>query len=546
MKQNKTCPNCGDNHKNKRSDYCCKVKRLSCPNCNKVFDSKCNMRAKRFCSQKCSTQVKENECLLCGEPCKEKYCNREITITCKVCNKKHKTKCRNEKTIYCSGACAVKDPEIKKKIEATQFERYGSLAFNTEKQRKTMIERYGYSTPAKNEEVKKKSRETQLKNNGGVLAFNTPKQKETMLQKYGSEGRLGDPKELEKQQNIMLQRYGVKTPSEHPEFLKKAMNTLIERYGQIFNNSSISKVNMLFANLIEKELNVKVEFEYPIEGRFFDLYLPDYNIAIEINPTITHNSTLSFACKRNKCDIFPCKKHKPLEKSYHFNRAKLAKDNDLKLIQVYEWDNPEKLIKLLKGKVSPVERKYSARSLELREIKQREANEFLNIHHFQGQTKKQIYCYGLFKDEELLAVATFGKSRFKSKYEYEFLRYAVKMGVIIHGASGKLVKRFIEDLKPSTIISYIDFNHTTAKHTFLNSIGFKEIEETGPRLVFHNDKSSKVVPITSLLMIGADRILGTNYGSQEKSGMNNEEIMIKEGFVKVYTAGNRVFVWSKK
>lgn len=545
MKKTKVCPTCGEEHNNKRSDYCNKVISKRCLACKTPFETKCNKRNKEYCKRECSFNHKRNKCLTCGDPAKEKYCGKEIVIVCKVCGKDHKTKCGKTISTYCSGVCAMKDEEIQEKVKNTQIEKYGAFGFNTEKQKKTNLKRYGYITPAKNEKVKAKARETQLKNHGGVLAFNTDKQKETMMSKYGSLGRLGDPEELKRQQETMMERYGVSTPTEHPEFLEKSMKTLMEKYGQIFNNSNISKINLRYAEMLEQKLDVKVEFEHQVKGSFFDLYLPEHNIAIEINPTITHNSTRAFACMRNKCGTFPCEKHKPLDKNYHFNRAKLARDNDIRLIQLYEWDSDEDIIDMIKGKVVPANRKYSERHLNLRKIEQFEANKFLKDYHIQSGAKKQINCYGLFKNEELLAVATFGKARLKSKYQWNFMRYAVKEGVIIHGGSGRLVKNFIEEVDPESIISYIDFNHTTAKYTFLNSIGFQEIAETGPRLVFHNDKTNKSIPMTSLLMIGADRLLGNNCGTPSKCGINNEQIMIKEGFVKVYTAGNRVFVWKE-
>ena len=52
--------------------------------------------------------------------------------------------------------------------------------------------------------------------------------------------------------------------------------------------------------------------------------------------------------------------------------------------------------------------------------------------------------------------------------------------------------------------------------------------------------------MTSLLSIGADRILGTSYGSKKESGMDNRDIMLAEGFLEVYTAGNRVYLWNKE
>lgn len=546
MEKIKVCKTCGNKHDNKRSEYCNEVRNKKCLGCGENFESKCNKRDKKYCKIECSFSHKRNKCLNCGDPAKEKYCKKELIITCKTCGNNHKTHCAKIIPTYCSGVCAMRDKEIQEKVKNTQIEKYGSFGFNTEKQRNTMLEKYGHTTPAKNEEVKEKSRRTQLKNNGGVLAFNTNKQRETMIEKYGSPGRLGDPLEMKKQKEIMMKKYGVSTPFEYAEFLEKGMKTLIRKYGQIFNNSTISKVNIRYAELLKKEFNVEIEFEHFVEGCFFDLYLPEQNIAIEINPTITHNSTTSFVCKRNKCKDSPCDKHFPLEQNYHFNRANIARKNDIVLIQIYEWESDESILKLLKGKIVPVERKYSARSLTLKKISQSEANKFLRDYHIQGGTRNQTNCYGLIKDEELISVATFGPSRFKSKYKWEFIRYAVKEGVIIHGGSSKLIKEFIKEEKPENIVSYIDFNHTTSKNIFLSSFGFKEEKETGPRLVFHNEKTGKMIPITSLLAIGADRILGTNYGSKKKSGMNNEQIMLKEGFVKVYTAGNRVFVWENK
>ena len=49
-----------------------------------------------------------------------------------------------------------------------------------------------------------------------------------------------------------------------------------------------------------------------------------------------------------------------------------------------------------------------------------------------------------------------------------------------------------------------------------------------------------------LRQLGADKILGTNYGKPEVCGLNNRDIMIKEGFVEVYDCGQSVYVWNKE
>ena len=106
----------------------------------------------------------------------------------------------------------------------------------------------------------------------------------------------------------------------------------------------------------------------------------------------------------------------------------------------------------------------------------------------------------------------------------------------------RLFKEFLNDANPLSVISYVNFDHTT-KVTFLNSLGFEESKHTGPSLVYCNVDGRKYSN-TSLLSVGADILLETNYGSAKESGLDNHAIMLLEGFLPVYTSGNRVFIWN--
>lgn len=141
-------------------------------------------------------------------------------------------------------------------------------------------------------------------------------------------------------------------------------------------------------------------------------------------------------------------------------------------------------------------------------------------------------------------MATFGPARFGAKQQWEFLRYAVAPGVLVRGGAPYLFKRFLQEEQPQTVVSYVDFSHSTKQDSFLVSCGFKEAAPTGPALHWHNPVSGKHVAQTSLLKVGADRLLGTSYGPREVCGMGNDEIMVAEGFLPVYTAGNRVFLYT--
>lgn len=528
--------------------YCQKDIIVHCETCGKELTFKCNYaynrRPHRFCSRKCAGVRKDNKCLICGKPCHEKYCSGGMA-KCVTCGKQFFQTHSSKMAIHCSPECAAQDDSVKAKQKKTQFDKYGSFAFNTDKQQKTMIDKYGFSSPAKNDKVKEKARKVQLSNHNGKFAFNTDKQRNTMLAKYGSPGRLGDPEEVKRQRQLMRDKYNVDWSSKLPNVEAKIIHTQIEKYGQLFgDNSKISKHNRKFAEKIKEKLGVTPIFEYQVENCAFDMYFPDQRLAIELNPTVTHNSTIPFTCLRAGCKQ-PCAQHKAVPRDYHYNRAVTAKRNNIKLIQVYDWDNEEDIINMLSQRLVKKTTKLTAHKTKLVKIKQVDANKFLKLYHIQGAAKKQIYCYGLEYNNELVAVATFAKARFKAKAEYEFLRFAVKRGYTIFGAPDKMFKAFIKEVSPKSVISYIDFNHTTTD-TFLPHMGFTEVLPTGPREVWTKKGTTKKVPITTLLSIGADRILGTNYGSPKQCGMNNVQIMEKEGWVKIYTAGNRVFVWKSE
>lgn len=310
----------------------------------------------------------QRECAVCGEmftpkSSRNKYCNQQKTAECQVCGKEITYKCSPQGIKrYCSYRCGALAPETREKIKKTSLERYGvensmyldkfkqqvmesqikkygKLAFNTDKQKQTMIERYGVEVPSKNKEVQKKIRETQYKNNGGVYAFNTEKQRQTMIERYGGAGSLSSPEVLKKQRQTMKERYGHENTMHIPEIRKKALDKIIENNGQLFGGgNNISKKNQLFKDSLEA-VGLQSTFEKRVENSFFDLHIVDTNILVDINPTVSHNSHIAFACERTHCKTIPCEKHTPTSSSYHLGRSKIAARNNYDLVQVFDWDD---------------------------------------------------------------------------------------------------------------------------------------------------------------------------------------------------------------
>jgi hypothetical protein len=138
------------------------------------------------------------------------------------------------------------------------------------------------------------------------------------------------------------------------------------------------------------------------------------------------------------------------------------------LIQIFEdeWVDKPDVVKARLRALLGVGRKMHARKTQLRNIPFSQAREFLNARHTQG-AGVACMAYGLYDADELVAVATFGRSRTggmtvqRETNTWEVYRYASEGTVV--GGFGKLLKHFIQDMNPELIISYCDLRYGDGK-----------------------------------------------------------------------------------
>lgn len=311
---------------------------------------------------------------------------------------------------------------------------------------------------------------------------------------------------------------------------EKVKQTTLEKYGTecLFNSSMIithrkkkeTEPNKKFANLLLAN-HIEFEQEFVLENKSFDFKVN--NILIEINPTATHNSIK-----------LPYPPYKGKESNYHSLKSKLAEKYGYRCIHIWDWDDINKIINLL-----ILRPKIGARQCIVKEINAWEANNYLDQYHLQGKARSQ-YQLGLFFNNELVSVMTFGKPRYHSKYEWELIRYCAHYQVI--GGVEKLFNFFIEQQNPKSIISYCD------RSKFLGNIylklGFKFQKISISKHWYHQGKK---IHITSALLQqrGFDQLLGNIFKCYGK-GTNNEELMIQHGFLSVYDAGQASYIWIAK
>ena len=256
-----------------------------------------------------------------------------------------------------------------------------------------------------------------------------------------------------------------------------------------------------------KELNTEFKENYWNKeiGKEIDIYLPNKNLGIEVNGNYWHSNH---------------KKHGILS-LYHQEKSLACQKQNIQLIHIfeYEWNNfrqQEILKSLIKSKLGIFEKKIYARQCKIKELDYKIYADFCNQNHLQRECGAKIKL-GLYYEEELIQVMSFGVPRFTDKYEWEIIRECSKLGYITIGGKEKLWKYFLRKYNPNNCISYCDFSKFIGE-SYLK-LGFKKIGLNKPGFVWWDFKLN----ITYL-----------------RSPWKHQE-MKEKGYLKIYDAGQLVF-----
>lgn len=169
----------------------------------------------------------------------------------------------------------------------------------------------------------------------------------------------------------------------------------------------------------------------------------------------------------------------------HLSKTEECSKSGIKLYHIFsnEWfnDRTKNIWKSIINNLYGSNNRIFARKCITKEITRETSNLFLNENHLQGEDKSSIR-YGLYYNEELVAVMTFCKSRFDKKYEYELSRYCNKLYINVVGGAGKLLNMFINKVNPKSIVTYANRRYSNGK--LYETLGFKKIGNTAPNYYY--------------------------------------------------------------
>lgn len=262
-------------------------------------------------------------------------------------------------------------------------------------------------------------------------------------------------------------KYESKTYSEdHYEKCKEHYHEFLKGNGAIF----VSNAELELKNFIESLgiNNIKTSVRSIDEVSEIDILLPDFDLGIEYNGLPYHSEGFN-----------------DKDKWSHWNKTKKCKKNGVNLIQVFgdQWRNKKEIVKSrLKHKLSlGAKSKIGARECKSKEINNTQKRLFLDKNHIRGTVGSSV-SLGLEKDDELLAVMTFGHS--SSDYEHELSRFAVKQDSVVYGAAGKLFSHFRKTYDPDSVVTYLDLSWSSRDDNLYSQIGFEFDGEVDPSYTY--------------------------------------------------------------
>jgi hypothetical protein len=183
------------------------------------------------------------------------------------------------------------------------------------------------------------------------------------------------------------------------------------------------------------------------------------------------------------------------DRYYHLNKLVKCKEKGYSLIHIFEdeWVNHREIVQhklkhIFKKDTDLI--KIGARKTIVKEVQKPDVKDFLNKYHIQGSGQSAI-SYGAYYNNKLIAVMTF-KKLVADNNDYGLTRFATDYNYICQGVGSKLLKHFIRDYNPDSIISFADKRWTLDKDNNLyTKLGFTLDHQTNPDYRYYNEKIDK-------------------------------------------------------
>lgn len=536
-----------------------------------------------------SASAEQRTCKWCGKvftpkSARDVYCYDTHYKSCEVCGKQFIVDVRRDPYVKtCSRECRYKlasrntdRAAATDTLKATMIDKYGvdnamKLQSSKDKIMATNMSRYGSEWYSQTDECKHAVKDLSNKKYGcdhhlsSQIVIN--KRKDTCIQKYGVDNVSKIPEVRSTIEQAIKDRYGVSFNSQthipnidawnyfisdpkayildnfedKPTIQDLACKlgvciTSIYQYIDLEHNSDLiarcqSKIESQvidFIRSIDDTIVIQTHNRSIISPYEIDIFLPDYNIGIECNPTATHNSSIEDPW--GNC---------PKPYDYHKIKSSMCAQRGIRLFHIYgyEWKHKRSIVEsMIRYSLHRCNRTIYARNCSIRPVDYMESVRFLSGNHRQGPCTSSIRL-GLYYNDELVALMTFGKlrnsiSKSASLEGYELLRFCSLLNTNVTGGASKLFKYYAKNYRPQLTVSYSDISHTSGN--IYPKLGFSKVSESAPGYVWVDTRTD-----IAYNRINAQKHNIRRFLHDDSIDLLDTEdnIMINHGYVKVYDSG---------
>lgn len=454
-------------------------------------------------------------CLLCNteftpKSARQKYCKKEVMRTCPICGESFKSQCTAEYNKCCSDECKIKYAK-QKSTEGMQQNvkicRFCGEKFHPKTNTQVMCDKIHYRTCA----VCGNKFEISRKSNLCDIPITCS----------------------EKCKYQLSHQAVIEVIKQYESFVEKLRSLNQLKCYEDMVNDIIDYLTQL-----QPDINIIKNDTECINPFNLDIYLPEYRLAIECNPTSICNSSTSF------------RDGTPRPVRYHQLKTNMCEEKGIFLLHVfgYEWEHKKDIIKsIIANLIHANNHVVYARRCKIVNIDGTTCKNFLDQYHRQGNANSSIR-YGLTFQDELVAVMTFSKPRTTIKANkfssnencYELVRFCSKSDYNIVGGASKLFKHFVKEVNPEVVYSHSDRAHT--KGTLYINLNFKEISRSDPGYVWVNLNTNIAYNRINTQKQNVKKFLNDSNVDISKT---ETEIMESHRYVKVYDCGVITWEWNK-
>lgn len=252
-----------------------------------------------------------------------------------------------------------------------------------------------------------------------------------------------------------------------------------------------------------------------ISPKELDIFLPDFNIAIEYHGLYWHSELYK-------------------DPNYHKDKLQLCQAKGIRLIQIFEdeWLLKQDIVKARLLSFIGNNITIPARKCIVKEVRSNESNKFLNEYHIQGKGRANVHL-GLYYNNDLVSVMSFLNGDIsKGVNGWELNRFCTKSGISIAGGASKLFSSFVKTYKPDIITSFADLRWCSNNPVY-HHLGFERKSNTTPNYWYFKPK---------------ELIRHHRYSLRKPAGglISERELRNQEGWIRIYDCGHAKFVWTKK